>query len=83
MNPAPRFSSSSKALAAVVAPRSIGSPMSAKARKVVRVIMVLLGLFVLVTVAIGVLGKKTERRFQEESQTLDPYGNRNYPWGRR
>ena len=44
--------------------------------------MILLGLFVLVSVAIGVFGKKTERRFQEESQTLDPYGNRN-PWGRR
>lgn len=83
MNPTPRFSSSAEALAAVVAPHTISSPLGTRARQVVRVVMILLGLFVLVSVAIGVFGKKTERRFQEESQTLDPYGNRNFPWGRR
>lgn len=83
MNPNPKYRTSAEALAAIVAPRTISSPMGDRTRKIVRIVMVLLGLFVLGSVVVGVFGKKTERRFQEESQTIDPYGNRNFPWGRR
>ncbi len=85
MNPNPKYRTSAEALAAVVAPRIIASPMGERTRKIVRVLMVLIGLFVLGSVAVGVFGKKTQRPFQEESQTIDPYGNRNnsFPWGRR
>mgnify|MGYP003379717521 CR=1 FL=1 len=83
MNPNPKYRTSAEALAAIVAPRIISSPMGDRTRKIVRIVMVLLGLFVLGSVVVGVFGKKTERRFQEESQTIDPYGNRNFPWGRR
>ena len=83
MNPNPRYRTSAEALAAIVAPRTINSPMGDRTRKILRIVMVLLGLFVLGSVVVGVFGKKTERRFQEESQTIDPYGNRNFPWGRR
>jgi preprotein translocase subunit SecG len=84
MNSTPRFSSSAEALAAVVAPHVISSPMGTRARKIMRVVMVLLGLFVLGSVAVGIFGKKkTKGYFQEESQTFEPYSNHNNPWGRR
>jgi len=86
MEPKPSFQTSGEALTAILERRDMGSPMGARTRKALRILFVLLGLFVLGSVAVGILGKKTSRPFQEEGTSLDPYGNRNNPynpWGRR
>lgn len=82
MNPSPEYHTSADALADVVAPGQIHSPLSERSRKALRVVMVLLGLFVLGAVAVGYLGQKTKKPFSEESNSLDPWGRGN-PWGRR
>lgn len=81
MNPSPEYRTSAEALAAVLAPGTIQSPLGMKGRKAVRILLILLGLFVLGCVVLRSFGQKVERKF-EEQQTIDPWGNRN-PWGRR
>ena len=80
---AQKFNTSQEALDAVLRPGVIHSPLSGGSRKALRVVMILLGLFVLGAIVVGQFGKKVERQFQEEAPTRDPWGGRNNPWGRR
>lgn len=83
MTTAQRYNTSQEALDAVLRPGVINSPLSVGSRKALRVVMILLGLFVLGALVVGQFGKKVERKFQEEAPTSDPWGGRNNPWGRR